>query len=80
MQAHTPRRLIALTRSNISAGSSAASLGGTWMPALLNAMSSRPKVSTAACTIAATLSSSETSHATPSTLVAGGGQFVGWRP
>ena len=48
MQAHTPRRLIALTRSKTSAGSSAASLGGIWMPALLNAMSSRPKVSTAA--------------------------------
>ena len=46
MHAHTPRRLIALTRSKTSAGSSAASLGGTWMPALLNAMSSRPKVST----------------------------------
>ena len=44
MQAQTPRRLIALTRSKVSAGSSAASLGGTWMPALLNAMSSRPKV------------------------------------
>ena len=67
MQAHTPRRLIALTRSKISAGSSAASLGGTWMPALLNAMSSRPNVSTAAFTMAATLSSSETSHGTPST-------------
>jgi len=28
MQAHTPRRLIALTRSKVSAGSSAASVGG----------------------------------------------------
>ena len=47
MQAHTPRRLMALTRSKTSAGSSAASVGGAWMPALLNAMSSRPNVSTA---------------------------------
>ncbi len=48
MHAHTPRRLIALTRSKISADSSAASLGGIWMPALLNAMSSRPNLSTVA--------------------------------
>jgi hypothetical protein len=67
MQAHTPRRLTALTRSKISAGSSAASLGGTWMPALFNAMSSRPNVSTVAFTTAATLSSSDTSQRTPST-------------
>ena len=67
MQAHTPRRLIAVTRSKTSAGSSAASLGGTWTPALLKAKSSRPKVSTAALTMAATLSSSETSQRTPRT-------------
>ena len=67
MHAHTPRRLIALTRSKTSAGSSAASLGGTWMPALLNAMSSRPNVSTVAFTMAATLSSSDTSQRVPST-------------
>ena len=47
MHAHTPRRLTALTRSKVSAVSSAASVGGAWMPALLNAMSSRPKVVTA---------------------------------
>ncbi|CAM5679227.1 hypothetical protein SVIOM74S_09552 [Streptomyces violarus] len=35
IQAHMPRRLMALTRSKRSAGSSAASLGGIWMPALL---------------------------------------------
>ena len=46
MQAHTPHRLIALTRSKLSAVSSAASVGGAWMPALLKAMSSRPKVAT----------------------------------
>jgi hypothetical protein len=40
MHAHTPRKLIAVTRSKISAGSSAAPLGGTIMPALLHAMSS----------------------------------------
>jgi Mn2+/Fe2+ NRAMP family transporter len=67
MHAHTPRRLIALTRSKTSADSSAASLGGTWMPELLYAMSSRPNVSTVAFTMEATLSSSETSHCTPRT-------------
>ena len=41
-------------RSKRSAGSSAASLGGIWMPALLNAMSRRPKVSTVRSTSAAT--------------------------
>jgi hypothetical protein len=34
MHAQTPRRLIAFTRSKVSAGSSAASLGGAWMPAM----------------------------------------------
>ena len=77
MQAHTPRRLIALTRSKASAGSSAASLGGTWMPALLNAMSSRPNVSTVRSTMAATWSSSETSQRHAEHLVPGGGQLVG---
>ena len=77
MQAHTPRRLIALTRSKTSAGSSAASLGGTWMPALLNAMSSRPNASTAAWTAAATLASSATSQTHAEDLVAGRGQVVG---
>ena len=67
MQAHTPRRLTALTRSKISAGSSAASLGGTWMPALLKAMSSRPNSVTVARTAAAALASSATSHGTPIT-------------
>ena len=67
IEAQTPRRLTALTRSNTSAGSSAASLGGTWMPALLNAMSSRPNLATAACTVAATLASSVTSQGTPRT-------------
>src|SRR5881397_1778024 len=46
MHAQTPRRLIASTRSKLSAGSSAASLGGIMMPALLNAMSSQPKLAT----------------------------------
>src|SRR5215208_6695077 len=66
MQVQTPRRLIAFTRSKCSAGSSAASVGGTWMPALLNAMSSRPKVATARSTMAAAWSSLETSQLTPS--------------
>ena len=67
MQAQTPRRLIAFTRSKVSAGSSAASVGGAWMPALLNAKSSRPKVSTVRSTRAATCSSSDTSQPTSST-------------
>ena len=67
MQAQTPRRLTALTRSKSSAGSSAASLGGTRMPALLNAMSSRPNVSTVAVDHGRDLSSSDTSQMTPST-------------
>jgi hypothetical protein len=71
MHAHTPRRLIALTRSKTSAGSSAASLGGTWMPALLNAMSSRSNVSTVAFTMAATLSSSDTSTNTKDPVASG---------
>src|SRR6266478_1621247 len=60
MHAQTPRRLIAFTRSNSSATSSAASLGGAWMPALLNAASSRPKVETVCSTMAATSASSAT--------------------
>jgi hypothetical protein len=67
MQAHTPRRLIAVTRSNASADSSAASLTGSWIPALLNAMSSRPNRSTLAASIAATWSSSATSQRTART-------------
>jgi hypothetical protein len=66
MNAQTPRRLIAFTRSKVSAGSSAASVGGAWMPALLNAKSSRPKLATVRSTSAATCSSSDTSQATPS--------------
>jgi len=53
MLAQTPRRLTAFTRSKSSAVSSAASAGGACTPALLNAMSSRPNVVTARCTIAA---------------------------
>jgi hypothetical protein len=56
--------LIAFTRSKISAGSSAASLGGAWIPALLNAMPSRPKVATARSTVVATSSSLDTSQIT----------------
>ena len=47
MQAQTPGWLTAVTRSKCSIGSSAASDGGTWMPALLNAISSRPYSTTA---------------------------------
>ena len=54
MQAQTPRRLTAFTRSKLSAGSSAASLGGTWMPALLKAMSSARSSTTVRSIIAAT--------------------------
>src|SRR5204862_308024 len=61
MQAQTPRRLIAFTRSKIPAGSSAASLGGTWMPALLKAMSRRPYVATVRSTGEASWSSAGTS-------------------
>src|SRR5215203_696139 len=77
MQAHTPRRLMALTRSKTSAGSSAASQGGPWMPALLNAMSSRPNASIPAFTAAATaaLVGDVAHHADH--LVPGGGQIVG---
>jgi hypothetical protein len=35
MLAQMPRKLIAFTRSKTSAGSSAASVAGDWMPALL---------------------------------------------
>ena len=66
MQAQTPRRLMAFTRSKVSAGSSAASVGGAWIPALLNAMSSRPKVATVVSIMAATSSSEETSQVTAS--------------
>src|SRR5215208_6099667 len=41
-------------------------VGGAWMPALLNAKSSRPKLATLRSTSAATCSSSETSQTTPS--------------
>ena len=75
MQAQTPRRLIAFTRSKISAGSSAASVGGAWMPALLNAKSSRPKLATVRSTSAATCSSSDTSQNDAERLTARGGQL-----
>jgi hypothetical protein len=65
MHAQMPRRLIAFTRSKISVGSSAASLGGAWMPALLKAMSRRLYVPTVLSTSAATWSSSATSQAMP---------------
>ena len=42
MQVQTPRRLIAVTRSKLSADSSARSPVNPTMPALLNAMSKRP--------------------------------------
>ena len=57
---------MAVTRSKRSAGSSAASLTGIMMPALLNAMSSRPNSPTVRSTSAATWASSETSQVTPS--------------
>src|SRR5215207_5559364 len=66
MHAQTPRRLIAFARSKNSVGSWAASVGGAWMPALLNAKSSRPKSATARSTSPATCTSSETSQTTPS--------------
>ena len=47
-------RLMAVTASKLSADSSARSPVGPMMPALLNAMSSRPKVATVRSTIAAT--------------------------
>jgi hypothetical protein len=68
IDAQTPRRLTALTRSNTSIDSSAASHGGTMIPALLNAMSSRPNVATVCSTSAATSASSATSQRTPMTL------------
>ena len=55
-----------MTRSKRSAGSSAASDGGIMMPALLNAMSSRPNSATVRSTRAATWPSSATSQVTPS--------------
>ena len=64
MLAQTPRKLIAFTRSKSSARSSAASLGGACTPALLNAMSSRPKVATARSTIVTACASSATSQVT----------------
>jgi len=67
MHAQTPRRLMAFTRSKLSAGSSAASLGGIMIPALLNAMSSRLNVATVRSTAAPTWASSETSQTTAST-------------
>ena len=66
MEVQTPRRLIVVTRSKFSAGSSAASDGGIMMPALLKAMSSRPKLSTVRSSSAATWASSETSQVTAS--------------
>src|SRR5258705_3322916 len=68
MQAQTPRRLTPFTRSKFSAVSSAASLGGTWMPALLKAMSSLPKCATARSIMFATCASFETSQTTDRTL------------
>src|SRR3954452_22456460 len=68
MQAQTPRWFTAVTRSKCSIGSSAASDGGTWMPALLNAMSSRPYSATARSTITDTWASSATSQAMPIAL------------
>ena len=67
MLAQTPRRFIAWMRSNCSRDSSAASVAGTMMPALLKAMSRRPYCSTAALTRLATWSSSATSQRTPNT-------------
>ena len=66
MQAQTPRRLIA-----VDAVEALGRLVGRvrerhMMPALLNAMSSRPNVATVRSTIAATWSSSATSHVKPS--------------
>src|SRR5919106_5344614 len=58
----------AFTRSKLSAGSSAASLGGIMIPALLKAMSSRAKLATARSTRSATCASSETSQVTPRAL------------
>src|SRR5207302_1302614 len=56
---------IAFTWSKLSAGSSAASLDAIMIPALLNAVSSRPNVATVRSTSAATWSSSDTSQTTP---------------
>src|SRR5437016_14557376 len=44
MQFQTPRRLIQFTRSNSSPLTSAISMAGDCIPALLNAASRRPKV------------------------------------
>src|SRR6266700_1789693 len=68
MQLQTPRRLIALMRSNTSPLTSAVSTAGLWMPALLNAASSRPKVETVCSTMAATSASSATSQRMPFAL------------
>src|SRR5215213_472662 len=76
MQAQTPRRLTAFTPSKVSAGSSAASVGAAWIPALLKAKSSRPKVATQRPTSMASCSSSETSQLTPTALVARGSQLL----
>jgi hypothetical protein len=56
-----------LARSKLSAGSSAASLGGIMIPALLNVMPTRPNVATVRSAAAATWRSSETSQTTAST-------------
>src|SRR5437870_4589528 len=56
----TPRRLIAVTRSNSSPLASAVSTAGDCTPALLNAASRRPKVDTVCSIIAATSASSAT--------------------
>ena len=68
MQAQTPRRFIPFTRSKFSAVSSAASLGGTWMPALLKAMSRLPKCATVRSITVATCASSGTSQTKARTL------------
>ena len=77
MQAQTPRRLMALTRSKLSAGSSAASVGGIWMPALLNAMSSRPKVVDGAVDQRGDLVLVGDVAGDAERLVPGGGQLLG---
>src|SRR5437667_3302798 len=60
MQFHTPRRLMAFTRSNSSPLPSAVSTAGDCTPALLYAASRRPKVDTVCSIMAATSASSAT--------------------
>ena len=77
MQFQTPRRLIAETRSKLSAGSSAASDGGIMMPALLKAMSSRPKRVDGALDERGDLGLVGHVARDAERLLAGGGQLVG---